>query len=170
MEMNFCRRCGAPLAKINDGAYKCEHQHILFTNPAPCVGVFFVTEDNEVILSVRDIEPFKGMLDSFGGFVDDQETVEEAATRELQEELGLTPDQYEHLRFISTETGVYPYDGENRNILGTFFWSRLKPTAILQPADDVSGIIYIPLTDVDMTKFDNVDVKKAIVKLQSILL
>lgn len=169
MEMNFCRRCGAALTKVNEGTYKCE-DHLLFTNPAPCVGVFFVTEDKEVILSLRGIEPFKGMLDSFGGFVNEQETVEEAAMRELQEELGLTPEQYEPLQFISTEAGTYPYDGEDRSILGTFFWSRLKPTAVPQPADDVSEIIYVPLADIDMTKLNNIDVKKAIVKLQSIVL
>ena len=168
--MNFCRRCGTKLTEVSTGAYQCQNDHLLFSNPAPCVGVFFLTDDNEVILSVRGIEPFKGMHDSFGGFVDEGETVEEAAVRELQEELGITPDQYEPLQFISTETGLYPYGGEDRSILGTFFWSRLKPGVTLQPADDVSEIITVPLAHVDMSKLDNQDVKKAIAKLQSILL
>ena len=168
--MNFCRRCGTPLEKINDTAYKCENEHLLFTNPAPCVGVFFVTDNKEVALSVRGIEPFKGMLDSIGGFVDDNETVEEAAVREIQEETGVAPEHYEALRYISTETGIYPYGGEDRSILGTFFWTRLKSGIELQPSDDVSEITYVPLAEVDMTGLDNTDVRKAIQKLQKIVL
>ena len=168
--MNFCRRCGAQLGYINDSTYKCTNQHMLFTNPAPCVGVFFVTDNNEILLSVRGIEPFKGMLDSLGGFVETNETFEESAVRELQEEVGITPDQYEPLQFISTETGVYPYESENRAILGVFFWSKLKPNVTLQPADDVSEIVQIPLAEVDMSRIDNSDVRKAIQKLQNILL
>lgn len=168
--MNFCRRCGTPLEKINSTAYKCENEHLLFTNPAPCVGVFFVNDNKEVALSVRAIEPFKGMLDSIGGFVDDNETAEEAAIREIQEETGVTPEHYEELRYISTETGIYPYGGEDRSILGTFFWTRLKSGVTLKPADDVSEIVKVPLAEVDMTKLDNTDVRKAIQKLQKLLL
>lgn len=170
MEMNFCRRCGAALEYIDESAYRCTNQHMLFVNSAPCVGVFFVTDDKQVLLSVRGIEPYKGMLDTLGGFVEIDETFEEAAVRELQEEAGITPDQYEALQFISTETGIYPYDGEDRAILGVFFWSRLKQGVTLQPADDVSEIVQIPLAEVDLTQLDNGDVYKAIKKLQDIML
>lgn len=168
--MNFCRRCGAALTQKNDTHYICETGHNLYVNAAPTVGVFFVTPDNQVLLSVRGIEPFKGMLDSFGGFVDVGETFEEAAIRELQEEVGVTPDQYEPLQFVTTESGNYPYDGEDRAILGVFFWSRLKPGVVLKPADDVSEVAQIPLADVPMDRLDNQDVRKAIQKLQQQLL
>lgn len=168
--MNFCRRCAAALTSIAPSVYKCEKGHTLYVNAAPCVGVFFVTEDNQVLLSVRGIEPFKGMLDSFGGFVDDQETVEDALARELNEELGLSPEDYETPHFISTETGLYPFDGEERSILSYFFWSRLTPNANPAPADDVSEIVTVPLADVDLTRMDNADVRKVIPKLQALLL
>jgi NAD+ diphosphatase len=170
MEMNFCRRCGSSLTEKTKGMYQCQNNHTLYINAAPTVGVFFVTNDNQLLLSVRGIEPFKGALDSFGGFVDDQETVEDALTRELQEELGLTSDQYELPIFLSTETGLYPYDGEDRSILSTFFWSRLKPGAVPIPADDVAEIEYVSLENVDLARMDNTDVRKAVQKLQKILL
>lgn len=168
MEMNFCRRCGSELTNKQNGLFVCKNGHNLFTNPAPCVGIFFLNENNEVLLSVRGIEPFKGMLDSFGGFVDDQETSEQAAERELQEELGLTPDQYEPLTFLCTEIGYYPYQGENRSLLGTFYWSRLKPGVVPAPADDVSEIATVSLHEVDLSKLDNIDVRSAIQKLQKL--
>lgn len=168
--MNFCRRCGSALTQKNDTHYTCETGHNIYVNAAPTVGIFFVTPDNEVLLSVRGLEPFKGKLDSFGGFVDNMETVEYAAVRELQEELGLRPDDYEPLTFLSTETGLYPYEGEERSLLGTFFWSRLKPGAKPVPADDVADIVQMPLADIDFTQVDNVDVESALKKLQKLFL
>jgi ADP-ribose pyrophosphatase YjhB (NUDIX family) len=170
MEMNFCRRCGATLTQKNNSHYVCTNGHNLYVNAAPTVGIFFLTTDNQVLLSVRGIEPFKGSLDSFGGFVDNMETVEDAAVRELQEELGLNLDDYEPLTFLSTETGLYPYDGEKRSILGTFFWSRLKPGVQAIAADDVASIEQVPLAEIDFNKLDNGDVKAAIRKLQELFL
>jgi len=169
MEMNFCRRCGATLTQKNDSFYICQTGHKLYVNAAPTVGIFFLTEDDHVLLSVRGIEPFKGALDSFGGFVGNMETAEDAAIRELQEELGLQSNDYEPLTFLSTETGIYPYDGEDRSLLGTFFWSRLRPGVQPKPADDVAGIEQVPLQEVNFDKLDNSEVKSALKKLQSLL-
>ena len=168
--MNFCRRCGSALTQQTASYYICAQNHKLYVNAAPTVAVFFLTEDNHVLLSIRGIEPFKGKLDTFGGFVDDGETVEQAAVRELQEELGLTPDQYDPLTFLSTEVAIYPFDGEDRSILGTFFWSRLKPGVTPVAADDVAEVVQLPLADIDLTQMDNVDVRTATEKLQKLFL
>lgn len=168
MEMNFCRRCGTKLTQRANGVFICANDHALYSNGAPTVGIFFITDDNQVLLSVRGIEPFKGMLDSFGGFVDNMETAEQAIARELQEELGLTPDQYEPPTYLSTEVGYYPYQGEDRSLFGVFFWSRLKPGAAPTPADDVSAIETVSLKDFDLTRMDNTDVRAAIQKLQKL--
>lgn len=168
--MNFCRRCGTLLNLDTSGAYRCEKGHVLYVNAAPAAGVFFVTQDNQILLSVRGIEPFIGRLDSFGGFIDEQETAEDALTRELVEELGLTSDQYEPPVFLSTETGYYPYDNESRSILSIFFWSRLRLNANPIPADDVAEIKTIPLAKVNLAQMDNIDVRKAVQKLQKIIL
>jgi len=168
MEMNFCRRCGSQLTAQSPGVFTCANSHTLYSSAAPTAGIFFVTDDNHALLSVRGIEPFKGMLDSFGGFVDEQETAEEALARELQEELGLTPDQYDTPIYLSTETSIYPYQGEDRTVFGVFFWSRLKPGVTPTPADDVAAIEKVPLAAIDFTKLDNADVKKALKKLQEL--
>lgn len=170
MEMNFCRRCGSELTPGSEGAYQCTNGHTLFANPAPAIGIFFVTPDNHVLLAVRGIEPFRGMLDAIGGFVDIDETLEHAVQREVHEELGLTPDQYEQPRYLHSGTGVYPYDGEDRSIIGALFWSRLKPGAQPKPRDDVAEIRYIALNNLDFSLVGTMDSQSGLHKLQELLL
>lgn len=165
--MNFCRRCGAKLSQKSEGMFVCENSHTLFVNAAPAASVFFVRDD-QVLLSVRGVEPFKGMLDSPGGFVEESESLEDALVREIKEELGITPDNYGDLKFLCSCTTQYPYDNEERTVLGTFFWANLNSDAQPVAADDVSDVKFIPLDDIDLSQIGNGDVKVAIQKLQEL--
>lgn len=162
MEMNFCRRCGSQLSKKSSGVFVCENQHALFVNGIATVSVFFLTDDSHVLLSIRGIEPYKGMYDSIGGFVDVGESLEQAVAREVKEELGLDPDQYEKPQYICSGPNDYPYGGEIVSIVGACFVSKLKPSAKPVPADDVADIKYVHLDDVDFDLIGNDDVKDAI--------
>lgn len=167
--MNFCRRCGKPLAHVENRQFTCPNGHTLFSGPAPCVGIFFLTADNRnVLLSVRGIEPRKGMLDSFGGFVDNEESFEAAAVRELQEELALQPDEYEPLKYLVSAYGTYPYEGEPLPVLCILFWSRLTTDRKLMPYDDVGGIKEIPLHSVDPSELHDEDIRTGIAKLREL--
>ena len=168
MEMNFCRRCGTKLTKKSAKVYQCENRHITFENPAASVGVFFLTDDGKVMLSVRGIEPHKGMLDAFGGFVDQEETLEGAVARELKEELNLDAPDYEPIRYLGSATGHYPYDGEVYLVITALFWTRLKTEAQLVAQDDVAAINIIPLMEVDFTQLHDDDIRFGIKKLQDL--
>lgn len=65
-----------------------------------CV-VFGLDEDLQVLLIQRDIPPFQGRWALPGGFVRMDETLDEAARRELQEETGLTRVYLEQLYTFS---------------------------------------------------------------------
>ena len=165
--MNFCRRCGASLSQINGHVYKCANGHTIYANAAPAVAVFFLSPDNkQVTLSVRGIEPHKGMLDAFGGFVDGLETLEAAVARELQEELQLTPDQYDTPVYIASGTDHYPYIGEEVSFISALYWSRLKPSTKLVPSDDVADAVTLPLHEVDLGKLHSDDIRLGIQKLR----
>lgn len=169
MEMNFCRRCGTPLTHLQNHVYECENKHILFANASPSTGIFFVTNDNQVLLSVRGIEPHKGALDAFGGFCDGAETLESAVVRELEEELGLRPSDYTQPEYLTSGLGNYPYKNETLPVLSNFFWARLL-TEDFQPQDDVAEVVTYPLAEVPLEKLHDKDIVHGIKTLQQKLL
>lgn len=171
MEMNFCRRCGAPAKHVADHiVYQCTSGHTLFASPAPTVGVFFVSDDLQVTFAVRGVEPGKGMLDTPGGFVDPGETIEQALTREISEELGLQTRDYETPVYFCSQPGTYMYQDEPRAVLSALFLSRLQPDAPLVPQDDVAGIKVIPLSDISLAEISGDDIRRGVRALQAKLL
>ena len=170
MEFNFCRRCGEAVEQKSIHHWKCPNNHSTYLNPAPASGVFFLTENNEVIISRRAIDPGKGFLDSSGGFVDNDESAEQAIEREIREESGLTPNDYGELHIFCTAPTGYEFEGEVKRVLSTFFWARLNVDAKPVPSDDVSEIITMQIEYIDVTNFYGEDVKIALVKLKRLIL
>ena len=168
LEMNFCRRCGKPLSSIGTGAWECPDKHNTYNNPAPTVGIFFLTPDNQAVLSRRGINPGKGMLDCLGGFVETGETIEEAAHREITEETGLTKNMYGTLQYLCTAPATYDFQGEKRPILSTFLWATLPSNSQLAASDDVAEIVTLPLGDVAIDEFFNEDIKYGFRKLLTV--
>ncbi len=97
--MNFCSHCGsAQLAhKVPEGdnlpRFVCENCHIIhYQNPKIVAGCVPVWED-KVLLCKRAIEPRYGFWTLPAGFMENKETVEQAAARETWEEAKANIDQ-----------------------------------------------------------------------------
>lgn len=93
--LNFCPNCGASL---RFGTIDGEHRerlscpvcgHILYVNPRLVVTTLPITEDGQLVLLKRGIEPGLGAWAQPGGFLEVDETVNQAAIRETHEETGL---------------------------------------------------------------------------------
>jgi NAD+ diphosphatase len=169
VEMNFCRRCGKPLKKLAQHIYKCSAGHTLYLNPSPCVGILFMQPNGNVLLSVRGEEPNKGMLDAFGGFLDDSdESLESAAIRELREELSLEPTDYEPLQYVTSASTGYQYNGENPHLIGILFWTRLKDGVQPSPSDDVAAVQSHPLHTLDLGLLHSDDIRHGIRELRKL--
>jgi ADP-ribose pyrophosphatase YjhB (NUDIX family) len=89
--MKFCSQCGEPVTlKIpvddNRERYVCDSCGIVhYQNPNNVCGVI-LTRGNQVLLCKRAIEPRYGLWTLPAGFMENNETVAEAAAREAMEE------------------------------------------------------------------------------------
>jgi ADP-ribose pyrophosphatase YjhB (NUDIX family) len=89
--MKFCSQCGEQvIQRIPEGdsrsRYVCEHCHTIhYQNPNIVAGVLPVW-DNKVLLCRRAIEPRLGYWTLPAGFMENGESVEQAARRETVEE------------------------------------------------------------------------------------
>ena len=82
--------------------------------------IVFNKELNEALFCIRAKEPYKGMYNFVGGKVEEGETNEEAAYRELYEETGITKedielDHFMDLNYFKYENNLQVYYGILKN-------------------------------------------------------
>lgn len=94
--MNYCSNCGsnALTYKIPEGDHfprfvcpECDTIH--YTNPNMVVGCLIV-KDEKIMLAKRGIEPRLGFWNLPCGFLENEETIQQGAKREVYEETGAT--------------------------------------------------------------------------------
>lgn len=102
----------------------------------PAVGILPVTEDGTVLL-VRQYRYAVGeeMLEIPAGIVDGDEPFDDAARRELQEEVGYYP---EHLREI---TRIYNSPGFCTELMALFVATGLRPSKLQEDDDEFITVV-----------------------------
>ncbi len=91
-EMVYCPVCGAKLGRREDGGRlrqacdSCGYVH--YVNPVPAVGIL-IEHEGGVVLIQRGQPPHQGEWTLPSGFIEADESAEDAAVREAEEETGL---------------------------------------------------------------------------------
>lgn len=144
MTLRYCPACGAKrLAPESNKRWVCGAcAFCYYHNVATAVAVVLRVGE-AVLLTQRARNPQQGFLDFPGGFVDPGETLEAAAVRELEEELGLTVDG-DALRYRFSLWNRYPYAGVTYPTSDVYFELTLPTRPVLRCADDVAGAYWFP--------------------------
>jgi ADP-ribose pyrophosphatase YjhB (NUDIX family) len=106
-------------------------------------------KEGQVLVAKRGIEPRKGKYDMPGGFIETTENAEQAAYRELKEELGLEKSDVGELKYLRTFNGDYPYGPEVYRVLVVVFVAHLKPGASVNAADDIASCEWVSSDEID---------------------
>jgi NAD+ diphosphatase len=142
-----CVKCAQPsLIKQGEKAYRCTmFGFVYFHNVAAGVSAVIVC-NGKILLVERAQQPAKGKLDFPGGFVDYDESNEQALTRELLEELQLPID---NMQYLFSYPNRYLYKDVLYSTLDSFFEVRLdtEPALVLQQ-EEVSRYIWLDVTSV----------------------
>jgi ADP-ribose pyrophosphatase YjhB (NUDIX family) len=124
--LNFCSNCGATL-RFGEIPGEDRHRlscpgcgHIVYVNPRLVVTTLPITDAGEIILLRRGIEPGFGSWAQPGGFLEVDETVNQAAVRETWEETGLLVEPGEIVGlYTRLEASVVTIAFEARIVGGT---------------------------------------------------
>jgi len=124
--------------------------------PRPAVSVDMVVfrkiqEELEVLLIRRKHPPYQGMWALPGGFVEIDETLEQAAARELEEETGLQGISLEQFRAFSN----LDRDPRTRVITIVFYGTVPFEASEARGGDDAEKAEWFPVEDLPPMGFDH---------------
>lgn len=131
--MNYCTECGTRLETVEredrERNYCGECNSIVYRNPKP-VAWLLVEHSGENLMVKRDHEPDRGKWDIPGGFVELEESFEEAARRELREETG-----------VRLEKQIQPVDTINfqrlnEHVVGIVFHAELEDRPEIEAGEE----------------------------------
>ncbi len=138
-DFNFCPSCGSKNIKnVNMRKWLCsECGFDLYNNVAAAVGLVIKNGEGKILLEKRGKEPRKGFLAFPGGFVDPDESAEEACIRECREEIGVEPVS---LKYIASFPNTYDYKNIRYKTCDIFFEAVLPENAKLKAQEgEVDG-------------------------------
>ncbi len=148
----YCPNCGTKAEQKQRYLHCPNCGHDLYFNPKPCTAVVLVDEKGEYLLVRRAVEPGKGKLDAPGGFVEQDETFEENAAREIKEELGINVKP-EDLVYITSTTEPYPFQGVDYPTIAVVFVAKFPAGAKPKPADDVASFEFFQPSKIPADEF-----------------
>jgi len=135
-EHAFCPRCGVEMTeaevagRVRRICPACDF--VLYRNPLPAVGVLVEMEDGLVLVRRKE-PPFPGWWALPAGYIEADESVEQAAVRECKEETGLDVELLELF-------GVYSFP-EGPGPPGIIIFYRARPVGgSLQAGDDAQDV------------------------------
>ena len=144
-DFKFCPLCASQnISNINNRKWECpDCGFVLYNNSATAVAVIIVNNLGQVLFEVRAKEPKFGMLDLPGGFVEHDESAEQACIRECREELGI---DIKNIKYLCTFPNTYEYKNVQYKTCDAFFIAKISDDVEFNlQSDEVSGIKWCSL-------------------------
>jgi len=162
--LKYCPRCGsAHFPATGSRSFKCDDCSFnYFVNSSAAVAVLLFNDKGELLLTRRAIEPHFGKQDLPGGFIDPMETGEQAAVREIQEELGI---EINSLQYFCSFPNEYIFSGYSVFTLDLAFLAKTDSLHKMIAMDDVSSFEFHKLQDIDLEKLPSISMKNIIKEL-----
>jgi ADP-ribose pyrophosphatase len=130
----FCPQCAARHESPGQVPFRCTScQFTVFFGPVAAVGGLIVDDSDHLLLVRRARNPGKGQWGLPGGFVDREETIEQALIREVSEETRLELDE---VQLLLTFPNRYNYRGWVSPVIDLFYLCRPRDPSRLQLEED----------------------------------
>ncbi|MCL1934396.1 MAG: NUDIX domain-containing protein [Candidatus Azobacteroides sp.] len=157
----YCPLCGSEhFIENNFKSKKCERcGFVYYFNSAAATAIFITNNAGELLVVRRAKEPAKGSLDLPGGFVDLDETAEEAIIREVKEETGL---QISTPLYLFSLPNIYRYSGFDVHTIDMFFRYSVNTFSGLQAGDDAESLFFLKKNEIQPEMFGLNSIRRAV--------
>jgi NAD+ diphosphatase len=120
---NYCPACGSSEISFSDmKKLVCRDCSLTYYQNVAAAAGGILEYNNKIVLIKRVREPGKGRLDLPGGFVNPNESAEEALRREVKEELKIEVGE---LKYLGSYPNIYQYKGVVYHTCDLFFYSKI---------------------------------------------
>lgn len=162
--LKFCPRCGSSHFQVTGNrSFKCDECSFnYFVNSSAAVAVLLFNEKDELLFTRRAIEPHFGKLDLPGGFIDPGETGEQAAIREIQEELGI---KIHSLKYFCSYPNEYIFSGYSVFTLDLAFLAMTESLHQMVAMDDISSFEFYKPKELDLEELPSISMKNILKEL-----
>ncbi len=147
----YCPLCGSGLKSLEEEGRRrlfCpDCQWIHYENPLPSAAALVRNDEGEILLVRRGVKPGLGKWALPSGFIEVEETPEEACLRELNEETGLEGEIIRLVGVYSQKSMVY------KKVLIIGF--EVKAYGHLSPGSDSLDAKYYPLEEIPEIAFSS---------------
>lgn len=165
--MKFCPICKSDSLKF-DGI-KCFYCSACgweyYQNTAASVAVIIIY-NNKVLVVKRNQNPGKGMLDFPGGFVDPMESAEDAAIREIREELNIDLPE---IKYFCSAPNLYNYKNIEYSTCDLFFTVTIDSIDFEIDKSEIAEYYWIEKHQLNPDKFVFSSMKEVIKKIKKSL-
>jgi len=157
----YCPKCGSEEFQTDsEKSLKCNDCGFrYYVNMNAAVAAIIQNDKGEILFTIRKHEPATGMLDLPGGFVDLDETAEEAVKREILEELNL---EISSMEYFGSFTNKYLFADIEYLTLDLVYICTVASFSTLQAADDVSGFVFRQLSEVQSREIGLASIRKVV--------
>jgi len=162
--LKFCPRCGsAHFTATGDRSFICEGCSFnYYVNASAAVAVLLFNEKGELLVARRAIEPYLGQLDLPGGFIEPMETGEQAAVREIREELGI---EIHSLKYFCSYPNEYVFSEFSVFTLDLAFLAKTESLHKMIAMDDISSFEFVKPQYVDQKELPSLSMKNILNEL-----
>lgn len=162
--LKFCPRCGSNhFPAMGERSFTCgDCSFNYYINASAAVAVLLFNKKGELLFTRRAIEPHLGKLDLPGGFIDPLETAEQAAVREIQEELGI---EIHSLKYFGSFPNEYVFSGYCVFTLDLAFLAKTESFHKMTPMDDIASFKFFKMQDVDPEEMPSISMYNIIQEL-----
>ena len=164
-QFKFCPKCGSShFVENNFKSKRCETcSFVYYFNPSSSTIAIIINSNDELLVATRAHDPAKGTFDLPGGFVDMNETGEEAVIREVKEETRLHVSQAKYMFSIPN---TYVYSGFEVHTLDLVYLCKVDDMRNMQAEDDVASLQFIKISELNPDLFGLRSVKEVIQEIK----